>query len=288
MTTNAVATSAGTTIGIDARTGFLSSLAISGREYFAEPLKPNFWRVPTDSDIGWRVPEKMGVWKNAADSTVLESLEREEIAGEVRFRASMRFAEPSLAGASTLLVYSLSDDGRLRVAFQLELGKGVPELPRIGLQFAVPGRLDRTRWYGHGPQENYCDRLTGARIGLHELAAADWLTPYVRPQENGHRAGIRWLELTASGDPADRLSVCAATEPLPGVSIWPCSQKDIEVTTHANFLPSRDFHTVNVDGWLMGVGGDTSWGEPVHAEYRITVPGTYRFGFELSGMSSQV
>jgi beta-galactosidase len=34
---------------------------------------------------------------------------------------------------------------------------------------------------------------------------------------------------------------------------------------------------VNVDGWQMGVGGDNSWGLPVHEEYRIPPKGKYAF-----------
>ena len=32
-------------------------------------------------------------------------------------------------------------------------------------------------------------------------------------------------------------------------------------------LRPRDFVTLNIDGWQMGVGGDTSWGALAHREY---------------------
>jgi beta-galactosidase len=38
---------------------------------------------------------------------------------------------------------------------------------------------------------------------------------------------------------------------------------------------------VNVDFRQMGVGGDNSWGHPVHEEYRIPPKGKYTFGFTL-------
>jgi hypothetical protein len=42
-----------------------------------------------------------------------------------------------------------------------------PELPRVGMQFAIPGELNRIRWHGRGPQENYGDRKSGAAVGIH-------------------------------------------------------------------------------------------------------------------------
>jgi len=36
----------------------------------------------------------------------------------------------------------------------------------------------------------------------------------------------------------------------------------------------------NIDHLQMGVGGDTSWGRPVHKEYSIQ-PGEYRYSFKI-------
>lgn len=40
--------------------------------------------------------------------------------------------------------------------------------------------------------------------------------------------------------------------------------------------------TVHIDHLQMGVGGDNSWGLPVHAEYTIPAKGTYEWAFTLS------
>lgn len=278
----ATASAAGVSLRIDPGTGLLTSLRIGGSERLAGVLRPEFWRVPTDSDSGWRVPSLMGAWKNAGETTVLRSLRRERAADAERFVARLGFAEPALAAATVSLVYSLHGDGRLAVSMELDPGADAPELPRIGLRLAVPARFARTRWFGRGPHENYADRLTGARVGLHEAEAADWLTPYVRPQENGHRCDLRTLELE-DGVAGERLVLRATGERLFGASIWPCTMDDLAAATHAHLPPIRDFLTVVVDGRQMGVGGDTSWGEPVHPEYRIARGVLHRFAFELAG-----
>lgn len=66
-----------------------------------------------------------------------------------------------------------------------------------------------------------------------------------------------------------------------GASAWPYSMEDLEQATHACELPTRNCITVNLDGWQMCVDGDTSWGLPVHPEYRILKKGTYELSFDL-------
>ncbi len=58
---------------------------------------------------------------------------------------------------------------------------------------------------------------------------------------------------------------------------------DLATAKHDFELPERDFITVNLDHLQMGVGGDNSWGLPVHDEpYRIKADRVYRWSFTLS------
>ena len=176
----------------------------------------------------------------------------------------------------------LHGDGTLQVDLQLELVKTSPELPRIGVTFAIPETYDGIRWFGRGPQETYWDRKTGAAVSLYQTHVADWITPYVRPQENANRTDVRWIEFTDTKGIGLRAE---SVNPMLAVSAWPYSMEDLETITHNNLLPHRDFITVNLDGWHMGIGGDISWGLPVHKEYRILGKGRFDFSFELRPLS---
>jgi beta-galactosidase len=270
-----VASANGTTVRVDGQNGWLKSFSVAGHELLAAPLRPNFWRVSTDVDLGWKVPEKMGAWKNAVSKAELQSLDGVTTADGARITAAFKLPVDSTNASVT---YVLHGDGTLHVELQMELAKASPELSRIGVQFAMPAAYDGIRWFGRGPQENYWDRKTGAAIGLYQTHVVDWLTPYVRPQENANRTDVRWVEFSD----ADGIGLRAqAVKPLLGVSAWPYSAEDLGATTHNNLLPRRNFVTVNLDGWQMGVGGDISWGLPVHNEYRILAKGKYRFSFDL-------
>ena len=61
----------------DTSTGFLSSLKWRGRELLVAPLKPNFWRAPTDNDFGNYMHEWAAVWRQASRNCSLRSLAAE-------------------------------------------------------------------------------------------------------------------------------------------------------------------------------------------------------------------
>ena len=146
------------------------------------------------------------------------------------------------------------------------------------MKFAIPGELEQLAWFGRGSQENYWDRKSGAAVGIYHSTVDEWITRYVHPQENANRTDVRWIDFADAG--GNGLRVKAAGRPL-GVSAWPYSAADLATAKHDTELPRRDFITVNVDGWQMGVGGDNSWGLPVHSKYRVPRAAKYAYAFDL-------
>jgi len=273
-----VAENGGTTVRVDGQHGWLKSFQVAGRELLASPLRPNFWRVPTDNDNGWKVPQKMGVWKDAVAQARLQSLASETTSTGPRITAKLQLP---VSNSTAQISYALLTNGTLRVELELEPGAKTPELPRFGMQFAIPRELAHVRWFGRGPQENYWDRKSGAAVGLFASTVSEWITPYVRPQENANRCDVRWIGFTAPDGTG--LQIKSVRSPF-GVSAWPYSTADLATASHDHQLPQRDFITVNVDGNQMGVGGDNSWGLPVHNEYRLQRSYDLDLVFELQSL----
>jgi beta-galactosidase len=265
---------------VDAVHGWLSSFTVNGKENLSAPLRPNFWRVPTDNDLGWKVPENMGAWKNAVTHAALQSLD-----GVITDEGAQITAICKLPMDSTYtrLVYILKSDGTLKIKLLLNIGNKAPEIPRIGVTFGIPGEWKEIRWYGRGPQENYRDRKTGYAVGLYQTDVNNWITNYVRPQDNANHTDVRWVNF--ANEKGNGLQINSVNDVF-GVTAWPYTQEDLATTTHDYLLPHRDFITVNVDGYQMGVGGDISWGLPVHPEYRIIAKGKYSFEVELKTNSN--
>jgi beta-galactosidase len=104
-----------------------------------------------------------------------------------------------------------------------------------------------------------------------------------RPQENANRTDVRWIDLTDATGSGLRLE--ADAQPF-GVSAWPYSAADLARAAHDFELAHRNFVTVNVDDLQRGVGGDNSWGLPVHKEYRIPPASKQSFDFTLHRLCS--
>jgi beta-galactosidase len=244
-------------------------------------MRFNFWRALTDNDRGWKVGDKMGAWRNAGREAVVESCTATESGGTVVIAGVVKF--PSTAARATLshVVYG---SGAIDTAVRLELPSTAPEVPRLGFQLGIPEALDRVEWFGRGPHESYIDRMESAAVGLYRSTVSDWVTPYVRPQENANRTGVRRVTFVAADGRGLEIQAPPAT-PL-SVSAWPYSLEELEAAKHDDELPRRPHGhrpliSVNLDHAQMGVGGDNSWGAQVHPEFRIATGRTYEWTFRM-------
>jgi beta-galactosidase len=271
-------------VSIGKQSGALESFRSGPRELVVRPLVPNFWRVPLDNDIGNLandMPKRCAVWKASGPGRTVTGVRAERLArGVVRVTAD---AVLPAGGSSFVTTYTVYGTGDVVVGARFTpVGEGLPELPRLGMQLAVPPSLSTMTWLGRGPHENYWDRHTGAAVGRYSGRVADLVHDYVRPQENANRIDVRWVALTdASG-----AGVLASGLPLLSVSAWPYSMQELEDATHVNELPHRREPaqprpiTFNIDYRQTGVGGDDGWGARPHAEYTLQAR-PYEYSFRL-------
>lgn len=130
------------------RDGFLSQYRVDGRELLAEgaALRPQFWRAPTENDLGAGLDARFGVWK----SPVLKLTQFDAVTEEGVAVVTARYEMPQVKGVLTM-TYRINGAGEVSVAEQLEAGDA--EAPRH-----VPLRHDD----GHaGPLQR--DRLLRPR-----------------------------------------------------------------------------------------------------------------------------
>ncbi|GAB4252095.1 MAG: beta-galactosidase LacZ [Acidobacteriota bacterium] len=244
--------------------GRLSSLRVQGREFVRTGPRPNFWRAPIDNDRGNRMPDRLGVWRDAGREWRVQEANHEVLPeGDVR----VTFAGPlGRVAADFTVEYVVRRDGVVEVAAQVQpRGTGLPELPKVGTQLTLPGVLQRFAWYGRGPHESYWDRKHGARIGYYVGTVDEQFVEYSRPQENGNKTDVRWAWV---GDETGAGLLVVAQDVL-NVSVRNFRDEDLEEYPYHYLLPRRPFVTLNVDWRQMGVGGDNSWGAQPHPEFRL-------------------
>ncbi|BCX46854.1 beta-galactosidase [Haloferula helveola] len=269
----------GVTARISSDTGLLSSYRIGDRELIVQPMRWNFWRALTDNDLGWKVDKKLAVWKEAGSKVEVKSI----TSGTDNDQQGFVECEARIPGIGAVIHtrHTMTSGGVILTSCRFRIAtkgkKKTPDLPRLGLQFAIPAEFGEVEWYGRGPHESYWDRKTSAPVGRYQSTVRDWVTPYVRPQENGNRCDIRWIRF--ANPTGDGLGF-RSTETL-SASAWPYSMQDLTGGTHDFDLPERDFITVNLDHLQMGVGGDNSWGLPVNTPYLIPADRDYRWEFRI-------
>ncbi len=268
---------------IDKSTGLISKYELNKNEVITNGVKFNFWRALTDNDKGWRVNVKMGAWKDGAFNFTLKGIKVDSIKNKMITLESNYFFNATQAIAK--LKYTFYPDGRIQFDVDIQIPESAPNLPRIGLQFKLKKSLKEVEWYGRGPHENYFDRKTSAAIGIYQSSVSQWITPYVRPQENANRCDIRWIKFGDSN--TNNIEFVANSDELFSVSAWPYLQEAIENTSHDFEIKKSNELIVNIDFRQMGVGGDNSWGLPVLDEYLVK-PGHYSYSFILQMVNKQI
>ena len=244
-----------------------------------------FYRAPTDIDLLAGQGGYASEWRRAGlDRLVRQATAVEAVAlgpDAVRVRVAARMTAPDGAEAFvTDTVYTFLGSGDVLMDTQVVARPALPTLPRIGVVLALPAGFDELTWYGRGPWENYVDRKEAASVGVYRSAVRDLLTPYVFPQENGGREDVRWAVVAGTGGPG--LMVMGL--PCLHVSALPVALEDLERALLATDLVPRPGTVLHLDGWHMGLGGDTGWRQNVHPEYRI-LPGRYRYGIRFRALA---
>ncbi|MEV4035794.1 glycoside hydrolase family 2 TIM barrel-domain containing protein [Streptomyces umbrinus] len=253
----------------DARTGALRTIGTTE----VTGLRLDVWRATTDNDDGasWQDDVRDGeVWRKLGLHRMQHRLDTVELTDDaltVRTRVAPAGREVSLR-----TVYRWTSDGtrlRLTVSVAPEGDWTVP-LPRLGIRLGLPTSSgENVTWFGSGG-EAYPDTRAAAKALLWDTSVDDLQTPYVRPQENGARADVRWAEvgdLRIEGDPEFWFTARR----------WTTEQLD--AARHLTDLTPGDTVWVNLDHGQQGIGSQ-SCGPGVLPQYRLRVqPAEFSFVF---------
>ncbi|MCM3131832.1 DUF4981 domain-containing protein [Paenibacillus polysaccharolyticus] len=259
--------------------GTLVSLKFSGRETIAIPPAPLFWRATTDNDKGTAMGFELGAWYAA--SLLPRSVEWKHEQKSDQYRIEFTYKLNISADVEVKVIYTVLADGSVHVHNTYKGTEGLPNLPIHALSFRTSPDYENVEWLAMGPEENYSDRAFGARLGIHGRKVADTMAPYLVPQESGNRTGVRWAKLTDNAGRGFKIEASGAPVEL---NVSPYTAFELENAQHVYELPPVHYTVVTVAGKQMGVGGDDSWGAPVHPEYQIPSNGELSFEFVIRSL----
>lgn len=293
----------GFALKISKTTGEITDYNYKGNRLISTPLRPNFWRAPTDNDLGNGMHQWANMWKTYSRK-LQGSIKGDINFGERAISYTISYSPKGASFGELDVQYTITAQGEIKVSYLYSpniQGREFPNIPRIGMQMQLPGDHHIMAWYGRGPHETYWDRKTAGEIAIWESDVRTDFHKYSRPQETGNKTDVRWMSLL--NDQGKGWKVYAVDTPL-NTSAWPFAIGELDFAagkkgeqSASGLVPVTSKHgadlkvgkriTWNIDFKQMGVGGDTSWGRMVHEEY--TLPSTkgkvYKYNFVLQPIS---
>lgn len=265
-----------TTYGFDKKSGTLSSVSVNGKEYMAQPSRPNFARPSISNErrhfATW---EKNGYWNTTP--TLINMKVLNDGVEPLKISSTL-----SLSGRTFInVLYAIYANGELQMTTTVTPDKE-EFIGKIGWQFYLNKDMQDVNWVGN-ELETYCDRnMAGLVKGNYNKKVDDLWMEYEVPQENGNRADTRWVTISngTKGLFAD------SDEPF-NFSAYPYSDMQIYKAAHPCDLQKENFVTFNLDYETQGVG-TAACGPDVPKDCQVFIrPVKYTFRLKAIDLASE-
>lgn len=264
--------------------GYLTQYELAGEKLLADSgaLRPTFWRAPTDNDYGANLQNTFSAWRNPEMALQAMDVKSDKKKGTVEVLCA--YDMPKVQ-SKLQLKYTIHLCGTIDVEQTLTTTPDAKVSPffRFGVMMRLPYDMDRSKYYGRGPIENYADRKASEFIGVYNQTADEQFFAYVRPQETGTKSDIRWWDQTNKKGVGFNLSSATTFFSASALhysmeSLDDGTQKD---QRHATDLQKSPFTEWIFSSQQFGLGGIDSWGSWPLAQYRTKYENT-KFTFRLS------
>ena len=235
------------------------------------------WRAPTDNDNGRDhalpgSPRAANTWE-AAGLPLLQGRLQSMTYDGGQLAVRVRYGVP-VARQHVDVEYVWRTDGTLlELSVHVTPSEGWGQnWPRVGFDFELPGEFSQAAWTGYGPGQKYPDTGMAAQRGWFSASMEQLQVPYVRPQENGARAGVSKLVL--STEQAGGQSVSFHGENF-AFTLRPFSEQALTAANHTPDLVADGISHLTLDAAMQGIG-TASCGPGVLPAYQL-VPAPLSF-----------
>ena len=267
--------------------GYLSKYAVDGTEMLKEgaALTPNFWRAPTDNDMGAGLQNKYAAWKNPGLKLVSLNSKTENDQIVVNAEYDMKNVSAKL-----YLTYVINNEGAIKVTQKMTADKNAKVSPmfRFGMQMQMPKCFETVEYYGRGPVENYSDRNHSTDLGIYRQSVDEQFYSYIRPQETGTKTDIRWWkQLNAGGNGLKVVGDAPFSASALHYTICSLDDGEQKDQRHSPEVQKADLTNLIIDKAQMGLGCVNSWGALPLPQYMLPY-GDYEFTFILTPVKHSV
>ncbi|MGB0892129.1 MAG: glycoside hydrolase family 2 TIM barrel-domain containing protein [Flavobacteriaceae bacterium] len=281
-------------ITFDKQKGQIISYTYQRKEILKDKKGPkiNFWRPPTDNDLGNHMETKNIEWKNATLNNSVTSFKYKKINNN-QIKVAVNYNLPGVKTTHNT-VYTVFGNGVVKIKNTLNKTDYKADIPRVGMRMQIAKEFNNVTYYGRGPWENYKDRKTSTFVNIFKSKVADFYVPYIRPQENGNRTDVRWFAL--SNNKNNGLLIASEMQKGISISALHMPNEDFDITNNldyskknkkANFskhtidIKEQDLIQLNIDAEQRGLAGDDSWWSKPQEKYLIKGSKKHSYTFYL-------
>lgn len=248
------------------QSALLDNLTVEGKQLLTQPLTPSFWRAPTDNDLANGNTLRWSSWKAASLYRKVEKL----------------ICKDNTISTEFLLANGERMSARYRffkscVEVEMTLPRGEGDIPMFATEFAMPNTFSNVSYYGNVQKESYPDRRNGRIVGYNSFVA-NQQPMYLNPQEYGNKTDVSVVKITDN----EGYGVQIASHTPFMFSAIPYTSHQLEHSTSNAELPQSHNTVVSIRSHMCGVGGDDSWGAPVHDKYLVKRNKALKFKFTVS------
>ncbi|MDE7192497.1 MAG: DUF4981 domain-containing protein [Oscillospiraceae bacterium] len=240
------------------------SISVNGKELLDKPMEFNFFRAPVDNDVMKNDWYRAHLNEHTARNYGVTAAKTSD-GVDISLRQSFGWSvHQPFAYMDT--VYTIMNDGTLRVKCRAEFSNKVSFLPRFGIRLFMPRSFDKVEYFGYGPYESYIDKHQSSYMGNFSALINEMHEDYVRPQENSSHYGCKHMTVT-DGETSVRFT---AAEDF-SFSASEYTQEELASKRHNFELQKFGSSVICVDGKMAGVGSNAC-GPQLAEKYRLPLP----------------
>ncbi|PJJ83096.1 glycoside hydrolase family 2 TIM barrel-domain containing protein [Mucilaginibacter auburnensis] len=192
----------GFSVSFDKKTGEMSQLMKGGLNVLTANggPKPHLWRAAHRNDDMWanNIWEKYGV--NNLKFSLVDIKAQAVDMFSVKVTSTIKGEGKEGFGVYHTATYLIKGNGSVTVDNNMEFEGLAISLGRIGVRMMLNKDLDKMKYFGRGPLENYSDRKASADVGLYDLNVNDQYE-YEKPMDRGNHEEVRWIKFEDNKTP---------------------------------------------------------------------------------------
>ena len=254
--------------GIKINHGGLEAIMYKGDLYLDKIALPTLFRATTDNDA--MIYKHLNNFYLAASLSPLyiplpnalkvKEESKDKVVVEVAYLMIV-----GIAFSKFKITYTIYPTNEIKVEFNYKKPLIAPSPTCIGMRYKFHKEYDDFTYLGLGKEETYIDRCKGVKYGVYESKASEEYTNYSIPQECSNHELTRFINIPMHGH---NLSF-KALDKLFAFKYQNYNEFELELAQRKENLPLSNFNYLTIYAINKGVGGDDSWGAPVHKKYRV-------------------